>query len=113
MFRYHGDGPSLYPFRSTMRKRIARIFLRRVWQEVNGSLPAWSSGMSSHPFAPFRMRSAHGLREVSDRCRGIRRTRRGRSFAYFDGTGRLVKSAVDVRRIKSLAIPPAWTDVWI
>jgi DNA topoisomerase-1 len=54
-----------------------------------------------------------GLRYVSDGRPGIRRRKSGNGFAYFRADGsRLTESDV-LRRIKSLAIPPAWTDVWI
>jgi DNA topoisomerase-1 len=43
---------------------------------------------------------------------GIRRRRRGRGFEYVDAAGGRVGGAV-VERIRELAIPPAWTDVWI
>ncbi|NUT40553.1 MAG: DNA topoisomerase IB [Thermoactinospora sp.] len=43
---------------------------------------------------------------------GIVRRRRGRGFSYHRD-GKPVRSAATLRRIKDLAIPPAWTDVWI
>ncbi len=53
-----------------------------------------------------------GLRYVNAEEPGIRRVRRGRGFSYLDADGKVV--AADVRaRIESLAIPPAWSDVWI
>ena len=53
-----------------------------------------------------------GLRYVVDAEPGIRRQRRGRGFSYTAASGRPV-GAADRERIDSLAIPPAWTDVWI
>ncbi|QYC44473.1 Eukaryotic DNA topoisomerase I, catalytic core [Nonomuraea coxensis DSM 45129] len=44
---------------------------------------------------------------------GIVRRRRGRGFSYADPDGRPVKDAETLARIRALAIPPAWTDVWI
>jgi DNA topoisomerase I len=44
---------------------------------------------------------------------GLRRIRSGRGFRYTDADGRPVRDAEDVLRIKQLAIPPAWEDVWI
>jgi DNA topoisomerase I len=44
---------------------------------------------------------------------GIRRRRAGRGFTYHDATGRRVTDPQVLERIKSLVIPPAWTDVWI
>jgi DNA topoisomerase IB len=52
------------------------------------------------------------LRRVSPSSPGWRRRRAGRGFAYVDQTGAPL-AAADVERIRSLAIPPAWTDVWI
>ena len=45
---------------------------------------------------------------------GIRRTRRGRGFAYVDdSTGETVDEPEVLQRIGELAIPPAWQDVWV
>ncbi|MBM6545006.1 DNA topoisomerase IB [Janibacter sp. YIM B02568] len=52
------------------------------------------------------------LRTVSPRSRGWTRRRAGRGFTYLDHEGRRLPEA-DVERIRSLAIPPAWEDVWV
>ena len=44
---------------------------------------------------------------------GIRRRRRGRGFEYRDDEGRRIDDPEVLERIRELAIPPAWTDVWI
>jgi DNA topoisomerase IB len=44
---------------------------------------------------------------------GIARLRRGRGFAYVDACGERVEDEATIDRIRALAIPPAWTDVWI
>src|SRR3546814_7300309 len=44
---------------------------------------------------------------------GIRRRRAGKSFSYRSPGGRLIRDRKERQRIKSLAIPPAWIDVWI
>ena len=54
-----------------------------------------------------------GLRYVSDTAPGIRRRRAGRGFTYIGPDGKGVKDRVVLERIRGLAIPPAWTDVWI
>ena len=54
-----------------------------------------------------------GLRYVSDRAPGIRRRRAGRYFSYIGPDGTAIRDPEVLQRIKSLAIPPAWTDVWI
>ena len=56
---------------------------------------------------------AVGLRYVSDATPGIRRRRAGRAFSYRKPDGHLIKDRAELARIKRLAIPPAWTDVWI
>ena len=56
---------------------------------------------------------AAGLRYTSDARPGIRRIRRGRAFTYVDPEGRQVRAAAELARIRSLVIPPAWSDVWI
>ena len=54
-----------------------------------------------------------GLRFVSDGERGIVRERSGKTFRYRTAAGATVKDQPTLARIKSLAIPPAWADVWI
>jgi len=44
---------------------------------------------------------------------GWRRVRRGRGFAYVDADGRPIRDPDVLQRIRALAIPPAWTEVWI
>ena len=61
---------------------------------------------------PAEAKSA-GLRYVSDQAPGIRRKRRGRTFQYVGPDGKAVRDATDLARIRSLAIPPAYEDVWI
>ena len=62
--------------------------------------------------APAVARSA-GLRYVSDNARGIARRPKGDAFAYLDANGEPVTDEATLARIGKLAIPPAWTDVWI
>jgi DNA topoisomerase I len=65
--------------------------------------------------ADEHVESAHaaGLCYVTDAAPGIRRRRRGRGFAYADADGNPVTDPAELERIRRLAIPPAWTDVWI
>ncbi len=53
------------------------------------------------------------LRHSSDREPGYTRRRHGRGERYLDERGRQVRDPRVVRRLKALAIPPAWRDVWI
>jgi DNA topoisomerase-1 len=54
-----------------------------------------------------------GLLYVDDSEAGIRRRRRGSAFSYHDARGASIKDEATLQRIRSLAIPPAYTDVWI
>ncbi len=56
---------------------------------------------------------AAGLRHVTDSRPGIRRKRAGRGFSYVGLDGKPIRDRDEIRRIKALVIPPAWTDVWI
>jgi DNA topoisomerase I len=54
-----------------------------------------------------------GLRYVSDTQPGICRVKTGRGFRYVDNSGKAIRQEEDLQRIRSLGIPPAWTQVWI
>lgn len=54
-----------------------------------------------------------GLRYVSDTKPGIRRKRVGKHFSYTGLDGKPIHDEEELKRIRSLAIPPAWTNVWI
>ncbi|HXP34084.1 MAG TPA: DNA topoisomerase IB [Chthoniobacterales bacterium] len=54
-----------------------------------------------------------GLRYVSDDRPGYTRKAKGDDFDWFDADGKLIRDKQRLLRIKRLAIPPAWTDVWI
>jgi DNA topoisomerase-1 len=54
-----------------------------------------------------------GLRYVSDAAPGIRRLRRGKRFQYRGPDGKPVRDAATLARIRALAIPPAYEDVWV
>jgi DNA topoisomerase I len=53
------------------------------------------------------------LRYTCDEEDGIRRVVRGRAVVFEDQQGRVIRNQVQLKRIAALAIPPAWTDVWI
>ena len=66
------------------------------------------------PFAPPEATAkAAALRYISDSRPGIRRERSGSGFRYVAANGERVSDRETLGRIRSLAIPPAWTDVWI
>jgi DNA topoisomerase-1 len=62
---------------------------------------------------PQEAAEAAGLRYVTDASPGIRRKRSGKGFRYVGADGRSVRDAATLARIRALAIPPAYTDVWI
>jgi DNA topoisomerase-1 len=53
------------------------------------------------------------LRYVDDRCPGISRSREGTRVTYRGPDGRPIRDGETLTRIRSLAVPPAWRDVWI
>ena len=57
--------------------------------------------------------SEAGLVYTSDSEPGLRRVRKGKGFIYLDVQGRKVRDAAALDRVRSLAIPPAWKNVWI
>ena len=62
---------------------------------------------------PAASAKAAGLRYISDRRPGLRRKKTPTGFRYTTAEGAPVKDTETLARIKSLVIPPAWTDVWI
>jgi DNA topoisomerase-1 len=69
--------------------------------------------VSALPTEPSQAARSAGLRYVSDDQPGFTRQRAGKSFRYFDKDGNELGAEQHLARIKSLAVPPAWTDVWI
>jgi DNA topoisomerase-1 len=62
---------------------------------------------------PVTAAAEAGLRYSQDSRDGIRRVRSGKGFRYLSPKGRIIRDRATLARIKALAIPPAWTDVWI
>src|SRR5690606_17929007 len=67
----------------------------------------------SRPRHRGRRRPVVRLRHVDDGAPGYTRRRAGRGFCYRNARGRLLRDEATLARIRKLAIPPAWTDVWI
>jgi DNA topoisomerase-1 len=63
--------------------------------------------------AAIEAAKAARLRYVSDKKPGITRHRTGVSFSYRDPAGKVIRDERTLARIKKLAIPPAWEEVWI
>ena len=62
---------------------------------------------------PAASAKAAGLRYVSDAKPGLGRVKTAAAFRYVGTDGKTVRDAETLARIKSLVIPPAWTEVWI
>ncbi|HXE58661.1 MAG TPA: hypothetical protein VNK43_11725 [Gemmatimonadales bacterium] len=62
---------------------------------------------------PVESAASAGLRYLSDASPGIRRRWSGAGFRYVGPDGKRITDRTTLGRIESLAIPPAWTDVWI
>lgn len=54
-----------------------------------------------------------GLSYVTDEEAGFAREQNGKGFSYVHGSERRLRDRTNLDRIESLAIPPAWVDVWI
>src|SRR5690606_668997 len=75
------------------------------------SAPQDTASLVADPRNPYRFAMAR-LRRVSPTMRGWTRRRAGKGFVYLDSDGQRLPPE-EVERIRSLAIPPAWRDVWI
>jgi DNA topoisomerase I len=62
---------------------------------------------------PRRAARVANLNYVTDAAPGIRRRRFGRGFRYFAPDGRPLSEPGELERVRRLAVPPAWRDVWI
>jgi len=83
--------------------------------EARQRVMARSTSPAADVARPDPRRSARlaGLRYASDDRPGISRRRSGKGFTYRDLDGRTLRDRPTVARIRALAIPPAWADVWI
>ncbi len=79
---------------------------------VHGTLPEPTIDLEP-ALDPAASAKAAGLRYVSDSRPGLRRVKTHTGFRYTTATGEAIKDEETLGRIKSLVIPPAWTDVWI
>src|SRR6476646_1833468 len=62
---------------------------------------------------PVQSAQAAGLRYVNDNSPGIQRQLRGQGFIYIDVDGQKIRDRDEIQRIESVAIPPAYQNVWI
>src|SRR5580700_4519288 len=89
----------------------------RVWQEAGPGLGSPGVGSTADALGLIHdsqeAAKAAGLRYSLDSVPGLARRRVGKGFSYVAPGGRRVRDAATLKRIRSLAIPPAWRDVWI
>jgi DNA topoisomerase-1 len=89
---------------------------RRRWRGVERKVKRSRKRSAPPPEVvsdPIESAQAAGLRYVSDTQPGIRRKKSGKGFTYVGTDGKTLRDAKELARIRSLAIPPAYTDVWI
>jgi DNA topoisomerase-1 len=72
-----------------------------------------SQGSVEIEFPPEELARIAKLRYVLDEEPGFTRSLNGKGFQYFNGHGKRLRDHRHVARIETLAIPPAWTEVWI
>jgi DNA topoisomerase I len=101
---------------------LAMATLPRTWQRLKAEQQRAKRAAAALPGrvraadAPDPVKSAQiaGLRYVSDETTpGIRRLGKPNRFRYVDPRGRTIKNRTTLQHIRSLVIPPAWTNVWI
>lgn len=69
--------------------------------------------LTADPISPEELAKLAHLKYVLDDETGFGRHMNGSGFQYINGHGRRLRDARHLKRIETLAIPPAWTDVWI
>jgi DNA topoisomerase I len=102
---------------------LSRSKLPRTWRRLQSGQRAARrrsarirrrAGQAGQPLDPVASAKIAGLRYVSDeRTPGIRRIGSSSRVRYVDPSGRMIADRAELQRIRSLAIPPAWKDVWI
>lgn len=93
-----------------MRKTSIGAQVRRSARAATKRVTAKLAGLLKDSEAAAK---AAQLRYTSDDEPGIRRRAFGKGFVYLRPDGKRVSDAKTLERIRSLAIPPAWTEVWI
>jgi DNA topoisomerase-1 len=88
--------------------RLRRKDLPKSWQPIKPKAVPLRP-----PADPVKAAEVVALTYVSDETPGIRRRKAGTGFTYVGASGKVVRDEQTLRRIKSLVVPPAWTEVWI
>src|SRR5690606_30839782 len=121
---HHPDRGRLLPRRGGLpvdaflsRPSRRNIRPRRALEQQSRPFPANGAGMAEVAAQiPDERKAAAAdvsLVYTTDLEAGIRRRRAGKGFTYLGPDGERVRDRAVLERIRSLVIPPAWTDVWI
>ncbi len=81
--------------------------------ERPSAAPDLTEALPAEPSPNEAVADAAGLSYVHEDDPGIRRRKAGRGFSYTGTDGRTVRDPATLERIRHLAIPPAYNDVWI
>jgi DNA topoisomerase-1 len=87
--------------------------LRRGGAPYSGILILLSRAQEAAIVDPKDAAESIGLKYVSDEQSGIHRKKAGKGFSYLNPNGTTIADKQILQRIRSVVIPPAWTDVWI
>jgi DNA topoisomerase-1 len=102
--------PATWQRLNSNQRRVERT-RRRIQSAVHAKTNGAVTGVPLDPIASARVA---GLRYVNDETTpGISRVGGKSRVRYLTPDGRLVKDPAELQRIRALAIPPAWTEVWI
>ena len=98
-----------------MSTRTGTAFRPASHQSVSGPVAQRLAHVLKHAerVPPVESAKEAGLRYVSDTAPGITRKKSGHGFAYVRPDGKVVRDPDELLRFRQLAIPPAWTNVWI
>jgi DNA topoisomerase I len=115
------DRPAPINHRSSARAKIcigvsgARLAFASTFPGTKHADVALTTTMSAKTITQSAKADADaaGLRYVSDEHPGIRRLKHGTGFGYAGVNGKPIADPAVLKRIHSVAVPPAWTDVWI
>jgi DNA topoisomerase I len=94
------------PLRSLASALLPRPYMSRKKTQRTNSQPEMVRD-------PVESAKLAGLRYVTDASPGIRRKRHGKGFIYLGVDQQPIREQAQLQRMKTLAIPPAWNDVWI
>lgn len=103
------------PYRTFYRNLLSKNYLQKLEPSLDSQtfLPVGDIlDLPPHRDMPLCAQLGK-LRYVNDTQPGFSRKRHGEKFRYLDVDGKPLKNPAHLARIKSLAIPPAWKDVWI